>query len=48
LLYTTFGDVPSVGEQVDVDGYRFIVEQLDGHRIAKVRIVAPKKTGEEA
>jgi putative hemolysin len=30
--------VPAVGEAFDHDGHRFIVEEMEGHRIAKVRI----------
>lgn len=41
LLYSQFGDVPTRGEAVFVDGYELIVERLDGHRIAAVRIIAP-------
>lgn len=41
LLYSRFGDVPVQGERINIDGYEFIVEHLDGHRIAKVRIITP-------
>ena len=41
FIYHHFGDVPARGEQCTVDGYLFIVERLDGHRIAKVRVIAP-------
>jgi len=44
LLYSRFGDVPSPGEQIIIDGYQLIVERLDGHRIAKVRIISPPPT----
>ena len=30
--------IPAVGEGFDYDGHRFIVEEMEGHRIAKVRI----------
>ena len=30
--------IPRVGEAFEYDGHRFVVEQMDGHRIAKVRI----------
>jgi len=41
LLYSRFGDVPTRGEAVEIDGFHFIVERLDGHRITRVRIVLP-------
>lgn len=41
LLYSRFGDVPAQGETIEIDGYTFIVDRLDGHRIAKVRIILP-------
>ena len=43
LLYHQFGDVPSPSEHILIDGYDFIVERLDGHRISKVRVVIPEK-----
>jgi CBS domain containing-hemolysin-like protein len=30
--------IPAVGEALDYDGHRFTVEEMEGHRIAKVRI----------
>jgi putative hemolysin len=30
--------IPAVGEAFDYDGHRFTVEEMEGHRIAKVRI----------
>jgi len=41
FLYSRFGDVPARGERVTVDGFDFIVDRLDGHRITKVRIILP-------
>ncbi|MHB9024526.1 MAG: hemolysin family protein [Armatimonadota bacterium] len=41
LLYSRFGDVPTLGEEENIEDYTFIVERLDGHRIAKVRILLP-------
>ena len=38
LIFNTLGHVPSVGETVDVDGYRFRVERLQGRRITRVRV----------
>lgn len=45
FLYSRFGDVPSRGESITVDGFDFIVERLDGHRISKVRIVRREEIG---
>ncbi|OPZ82786.1 MAG: Magnesium and cobalt efflux protein CorC [bacterium ADurb.Bin429] len=41
LLYSRFGDVPMRGEEVEINGFHFIVERLDGHRITRVRIELP-------
>jgi CBS domain containing-hemolysin-like protein len=30
--------IPRVGEKIEYEGHRFIVEEMEGHRIAKVRI----------
>jgi putative hemolysin len=30
--------IPKPGESFDYDGHRFTVEEMEGHRIAKVRI----------
>ena len=38
LIFNTLGHVPNVGEAVDVDGYRFTVERLQGRRITRVRV----------
>ena len=38
LIFNTLGHVPNVGEAVDVDGYRFRVERLQGRRITRVRV----------
>jgi len=48
FLYSRFGDVPSLGEITTVDGYQFVVERLDGHRITKVRIITPSPAAGEA
>jgi len=38
LIFNTLGHVPNVGETVDVDGYQFRVERLQGRRITRVRV----------
>jgi putative hemolysin len=39
--------IPSVGDAFDYEGHRFIVEEMEGHRIAKVQIekLQPKAVG---
>jgi putative hemolysin len=32
------GHLPQIGESVDVDGYRLTVAELDGRRVARVRV----------
>ncbi|HEX7095963.1 MAG TPA: hemolysin family protein [Acidimicrobiales bacterium] len=41
LIFSKLGHVPTVGETVDVDGFEFVVERLQGRRITRVRI-APR------
>jgi putative hemolysin len=38
LIFSKLGHVPTVGEEVDVDGHRLVVERLQGRRITRVRI----------
>lgn len=39
LVFSQLGQVPEVGDTVDVDGYRLLVESMDGKRVGRVRIV---------
>jgi len=45
LVYSRLGVVPKVGQVVDLDGIRLIVEELEGHRIT--RLLAAWKRGSE-
>ena len=38
LLFGTLEHVPEVGESVELEGWRFIAEELDGRRIKRVRV----------
>ncbi len=42
LVLDVFGRVPARGEECEVDGYRFRVEQVHGRRITKVVISQPE------
>ena len=42
------GHLPRVGETVDVAGHRLTVDELDGRRVARVRVSQPEPTGEGA
>jgi CBS domain containing-hemolysin-like protein len=39
LVYAQIGRVPVSGDEVCVEGYKLVVEDMDGRRIARVRIV---------
>ncbi len=39
------GRVPDVGDTFDHDGWQFQVSEMDGHRIASLRVVAPPPEG---
>jgi putative hemolysin len=48
-VMAALGHVPKKGEAVEVDGHRLEVTELDGRRVARVRVTAlPKSTGEDA
>jgi CBS domain containing-hemolysin-like protein len=38
LIFSTLGHVPTVGESIQVDSYRFLVERVQGRRIARVLV----------
>lgn len=38
FMMAALGHLPALGESVDVDGHRFTVAELDGRRVAKVRV----------
>ena len=40
LIFNTLGHVPQIGESVEVDGHRLLVERVQGRRIARV-LVSP-------
>jgi CBS domain containing-hemolysin-like protein len=37
LVLEAMGRLPEVGDEIDVDGWRFRVEAMDGNRIERVR-----------
>ncbi|HEX2324035.1 MAG TPA: hemolysin family protein [Chloroflexota bacterium] len=42
LVYARLGRVPQQGDEVVIDGARLIVDEVEGNRINKVRIVTPE------
>ncbi|MEE9464495.1 MAG: hemolysin family protein [Candidatus Neomarinimicrobiota bacterium] len=47
FLFDRFDEIPTVGQETTYDGWCFTVRQLEGNRIAKVRIRALADTGGE-
>lgn len=43
LIQATLGSIPVAGTEVEIDGYRFRVLKVDGTRMEKVLMIAPKK-----
>jgi len=41
FLMAELGHLPQLGETVEVDGHRLAVSELDGRRVARVRVSAP-------
>ena len=39
FIYDLVGSLPDVGQKIDVDGIRFVVEKIRGQRIEKVKII---------
>jgi CBS domain containing-hemolysin-like protein len=49
LLYDRLGMVPRIGQVLDLDGIRLVVDELDGHRISRVLALGrpEQSTGDE-
>jgi putative hemolysin len=47
LTFDALGRRPELGDEVDVDGVRMRVEELDGHRIARVHLTLPQAPAPE-
>ena len=43
LMLTEMGRIPSVGDEVAIDGWRAMVVAMTGHRIDKVRLTKAKE-----
>tara|TARA_B100001029_G_C15054037_1_gene452968 strand:- start:793 stop:2046 length:1254 start_codon:yes stop_codon:yes gene_type:complete len=41
FIFTKFGNIPKIGQQIEYNNHFFIVEVMDGHRIEKV-LIEPK------
>ncbi len=48
LLYAHLGVVPRIGDEVELDGVTLIVDELDGHRITRVRAIVKPNPDEES
>jgi putative hemolysin len=47
FVQTQLGRVPSVGDSVEAHGHRFTVVEMDGRRVARVRVAPPTPTAED-
>lgn len=47
-VMAVLGHVPQAGESVEVSGHRLIVTQMDGRRVARLRITPERQTGDTA
>ena len=45
LIFALLGRAPSVGDVVTAQGYDFAIEELDGLRVARVRVLPPEAGG---
>jgi len=48
FIYARLGRIPKMGDALELAGYRFTVESLDGHRVTWVRTVRQAETSGEA
>lgn len=47
LVMTRLGRIPAEGDEIEVDGYVLRVEELDGRRVARVRMEARPRTADD-
>ena len=47
FVQAALGRVPAVGDTVEAQGHRFTVVEMDGRRVARVRIAPPTPTAED-
>ena len=50
FVMSRVGDIPEVGETVDIEGQRFTVLELDGRRVARLAVTPlqdPQLTSDE-
>jgi putative hemolysin len=48
FVQTQLGRIPDVGDELEALGHRFTVVEMDGRRIARVRVAPPTPTPEDA
>ena len=48
FVQTGLGRIPIVGDVIDAHGHRFTVVEMDGRRVARVRIAPPTPTADDA
>ena len=46
LLLEIKGDFPKLNEKIDYQNFTFVVSELDGHRISKIKVIIHEKTEE--
>lgn len=46
LLLEIKGDFPELNEKIDYQNFTFVVTELDGHRISKIKVIIHEKTEE--
>ena len=47
FVQTQLGRVPSVGDSLEAHGHRFTVVEMDGRRVARVRVAPPTPTADD-
>ena len=46
-MQTQLGRVPDVGDWFEAHGHRFTVVEMDGRRVARVRVAPPTPTADD-
>jgi len=47
FIISQLGQLPQIGDKVDLANHEFVVTELDGRRVARVRVVTHEKSSEE-
>ena len=47
FIISQLGQLPQIGDKVEIDNHEFVVTELDGRRVSRVRVVTHEISSEE-